>query len=105
MIAKRVKSQPPELVDARREPRYPAAGVMRVFFRNPRECRIEGKLMDLSESGFRIAHFSRDLHPGQIVDFRRQGAEGSARVVWNRILENSVETGFLILAVRSTTAG
>jgi hypothetical protein len=92
------------LKDARREPRYPAEGIVRIFFRNPQERSVEGRLVDLSESGFRIAHSSHDLHPGQVVEFRRQGAEGSARVVWNRILDNTVETGFLLLALRPTGA-
>jgi hypothetical protein len=44
-----------------------------------------------------MAHSSTDLLRGLVVEFSHASAKGSARVVWNRILENRVETGFLIL--------
>ena len=70
---------------------------MSVTFHNPWEQQVEGRLVDLSTGGFRMAHSSSDLLRGQVVEFSHAEAKGSARVVWNRILENRIETGFLIL--------
>lgn len=82
--------------EARREPRRQAEGSVVVEYRNPQKQHVEGRLVDLSESGFRMAHESTELIPGMVVKFQHAVAKGSARVVWNRILENRVETGFLI---------
>jgi hypothetical protein len=82
--------------EARREPRKAAEGSVLVEFRNPQKREVEGRLVDLSAGGFRMAHSSIELIPGMLVKFSHSSAKGSARVVWNRILENRVETGFLI---------
>ena len=87
----------PRHSEARREPRRPASGSIRVAFRNPQEVKIEGTLIDLSASGFRMAHSFARMEPGQIVDFAHSAATGKARVVWNRVADARVETGFLIL--------
>jgi len=87
----------PKLTEARREPRVPASGSIRIAFRNPLEVEVEGTLVDLSSSGFRMAHASARLEPGQIVQFAHSAASGKARVVWNRVADARVETGFLIL--------
>jgi len=83
--------------EARREPRRAAEGSVLVVFHNPQERQVEGRLVDLSAGGFRMGHSSTDLVPGLVVEFSHSSATGSARVVWNRILEKRVETGFLIL--------
>jgi hypothetical protein len=88
----------PKHSEARREPRLPASGSIRVAFRNPQEVKLEGALVDLSASGFRMAHTFARLEPGQIVEFSYIGASGRARVVWNRVADQRVETGFLILS-------
>jgi hypothetical protein len=67
-----------------------------VEFNNPQKRQLEGRLVDLSEGGFRMAHASIELIPGMVVKFKHSTATGTARVVWNRILLNRVETGFLI---------
>jgi hypothetical protein len=82
--------------DLRREPRHPADG--RIVIRRPQEDTgdIEGRLVDISETGFRIVHDGVTFQPGQVVEFHREGASGKARVVWNRIFHKQVETGFLV---------
>jgi hypothetical protein len=85
--------------EARREPRRAAEGSVLVEFRNPARREVEGRLVDLSGSGFRMAHASTELVPGTVVRFSHSTASGSARVVWNRIMESRVETGFFILDV------
>ena len=57
---------------------------------------IQGILIDLSDAGFRISHDSPNLETGLLVDFDRAGASGQAKVIWNRILQGSVQTGFLV---------
>jgi hypothetical protein len=82
--------------ESRREPRRAAEGFVVVEFHNPQKRQLEGRLVDLSEGGFRMAHASIELTPGLVVKFSHSTATGTARVVWNRILQNRVETGFLI---------
>ena len=42
-------------------------------------------------------HMYPALSAGQKVEFRHEGTDGTALVVWNRIFEEHVETGFFIL--------
>jgi hypothetical protein len=88
-----------EIREKRRESRSPADGVAQVEFSNPRLVKIQGRLMDVSPSGFRMAHSYTSLAAGQVVDFSHSEASGSARVMWNRILDQRVETGFLVIAL------
>ena len=82
----------------RREPRQPAEGVIRIWFTNPEPFEIQGRLMDVSVSGFRMAHEFAALEAGQMVEFAHVEAAGRARVVWNRIADARVETGFVVVA-------
>jgi hypothetical protein len=84
--------------DSRKEPRRPVSGEVRVRFENPHRREIQGQLVDLSASGFRMAHEYAALEAGQIVEFSHVEAAGRARVVWNRIADARVETGFLVVA-------
>lgn len=79
--------------DQRREPRHPARGAVKV--KRP-AGKIDGELVDVSSSGFRMEHQSGALEPGQVIEFWHAYAAGKARVIWNRILEGRVETGFFI---------
>ncbi len=83
--------------EKRRESRRAAEGVAQVEFSNPQLVKIQGRLMDVSSSGFRMAHSYTSLAAGQVVDFSHSVASGSARVMWNRILDQRVETGFLVI--------
>ena len=58
---------------------------------------VEGELVDVSESGFRMAHGAAGFEPGQVVGFEHDEATGKARVIWNRIARERVETGFFIV--------
>lgn len=86
-----------QIREKRRESRLQAEGEVRVEFSNPRVMRIQGKLIDISPSGFRMAHEYTSLAAGQVVDFAHSKTKGRARVMWNRILDRSVETGFLLV--------
>lgn len=56
------------------------------------------RLVDVSPSGFRARHGCTALSAGQEVRFRHAWAAGVAVVVWNRILGDNVESGFLIVS-------
>lgn len=86
------------MMDQRKEPRRPAEGDVRVWFANPEPFEIRGRLLDVSASGFRMAHECSTLQAGQVVQFAGEEAAGRARVMWNRIVDAHVETGFLLVA-------
>jgi hypothetical protein len=69
-----------------------------VSFSDARAREIEGRLIDVSASGFRMAHELTSLTTGQVVEFSHDEASGHARVMWNRIVEGNVETGFLVIS-------
>jgi hypothetical protein len=83
--------------DRRSESRHPTEGVLHFYFDDPARQDISGRLMDHSKSGFRAMHNYTALHTGQIVEFRHMMAFGKARVMWNRIADDRVETGFLVI--------
>lgn len=85
------------LAEKRKETRRIASGTVRVRFTDPAPLEIDGKLMDLSSNGFRMKHESQSLRSGQMVEFVHIEANGHARVIWNRILDGGVETGFLVV--------
>ena len=87
----------PSFEEHRSEPRRPADGAVRVWFTGPQPREIQGRLMDISTRGFRMAHQCADLEAGQVVEFSHIEAAGHARVIWNRILSARVETGFLLV--------
>jgi len=86
--------------EKRREIRQPAEGPVLVRFADPQPLDILGQLMDISPSGFRMSHANQSLHSGQMVEFSHHLAVGAARVMWNRIVDQRVETGFLIVITK-----
>ena len=83
--------------EQRREQRRLANGRVRVRCSDPRAMEIEGRLLDISPSGFRMIHTCVSLVAGQTVEFSHPEAEGHARVMWNRVLAERVETGFFVI--------
>jgi hypothetical protein len=86
-----------DVSEKRREHRREGSGMVHVCFSNPQKQDIEGQLMDVSSSGFRMAHAYSSLATGQLVEFAHVEAKGRARVIWNRIVDGKVETGFLVV--------
>lgn len=86
--------------EKRREIRQFAEGPVLVRFADPQPLEVQGQLMDVSLSGFRMAHANPSLHSGQVVEFSHSFAAGAARVMWNRIMDQRVETGFLIVTTK-----
>jgi len=85
--------------ERRRESRRPAQGEVQLLIEDPLPLRIDGALVDVSESGFRAAHRAANLHSGQIVRFRHPWAQGVARIVWTRVIEDQAETGFHVIRI------
>jgi hypothetical protein len=68
-----------------------------IRFGNTQPFVIHGRLVDVSTQGFRMAHTYPSLEAGQIVEFSHVEDAGQARVVWNRIIDKRVETGFFVV--------
>jgi len=83
--------------DRRTERRYRGQGPLKLSFDDPSPQEIVGRLLDYSKSGFRAVHEYAALHTGQVVDFQHAIADGKARVMWNRIADDRVESGFLVI--------
>ena len=92
------KSPSTSLADRRVEERFSVEASVELRFEDPISRTIEGSLMDYSKNGFRANHQFFSLHAGQLIEFRHLFGEGRARVMWNRISPEGVETGFLVLA-------
>src|SRR5947209_18891132 len=86
----------PDTHDRRSDGRFSAAEELILSFDDPSPQQVSAVLVDYSKSGFRAVHKYSALTTGQVVGFQRLAASGSARVVWNRIVGDHVETGFLV---------
>lgn len=87
----------PSPQDRRSEPRHSGHGSLKLSFDDPAPQEVNGQLLDYSNSGFRAEHPYTALHAGQEVAFQHAVAVGRARVMWNRIANDRVETGFLVI--------
>jgi hypothetical protein len=83
--------------DRRSEERFDRNGELRLSLDDPMPQEITGTLLDYSRNGFRALHNCAELHTGQVVQFEHLIASGTARVIWNRILPERVESGFLVV--------
>jgi PilZ domain len=83
-------------LERRREPRIAASGEVTLYLDQPVILEIAAQLLDVSSSGFRAKHMYPALQNGMIIHVRIEEVESSAIVVWNRISEDSVETGFIL---------
>ena len=87
----------PSSWDRRTELRKPAEGQVVLAPEGNIPELIQARLLDTSASGFRAAHSSNRIETGTRVIFRHSAAAGTARVIWNRIVDGRRESGFLIL--------
>lgn len=84
--------------DRRAETRHKATGTVALRLEENFPVTFEGRLLDISSSGFRVLHFNAQLRSGQECEFLLPGTQGRARVVWNRTTPEHIETGFLIVS-------
>jgi len=87
-----------QTADRRSERRHAGDGDVTLSVEEPLELQIHGRLVDYSRNGFRAVHSFSQLQPGQVVHFSHLVGRGTARVMWNRIIAERVETGFLVIA-------
>jgi hypothetical protein len=85
------------IVEQRREERESAVGEVWLILEGSRTGELVGRLLDSSHSGFRALHNDSTLSTGQRVRFSHDKRQGRALVMWNRILNQHTESGFLIL--------
>ena len=94
-MSKRKVVKPME--ERRRTERKPVDGPVRLSVDEPARVDLDALLVEIGEFGFRATHHCLTLEPGQEARFAHHWGSGRARVVWNRILPDRVETGFWIL--------
>ena len=87
-------------IDRRKESRSAGSSEVTLLVDEPVSTAVHGQLVDVSASGFRARHHCHQLPAGQRVRFRHTSLHGEAQVVWNRILDGVVETGFLVLSMQ-----
>src|SRR5579872_2926759 len=85
------------VINRRAEQRHSCDGRVNLSLDEPVHLEIDGRLVDYSKSGFRAFHNYSELRSGQLVQFRHDVACGTAKVIWNRILPEHVESGFLVV--------
>ena len=71
--------------------------MVRLFTVGAERLVLEGDMQDVSSSGFRLEHDNQRIRSGEEYRFESPDSSGLARVMWNRIMDNSVETGFFIV--------
>ncbi len=84
-------------LDRRLGERVSIGGAVLLALEDPEPLEIRGHLRDVSREGFRAIHHHAALCTGQQVRFQHASASGLAEVIWNRILGDRVESGFLVL--------
>lgn len=83
--------------ERRSEPRFKASGEVSLLIGGPQELAIPGRIMDVSQHGMRVEHMYAALTSGTMVEIQSATANHTARVVWNRIKDDGVESGFYLL--------
>jgi hypothetical protein len=83
--------------DRRTEPRFHATGEVRLLIGGPQLLAIPGRILDVSEHGMRVEHMYSALASGMMLEIQTTTERYTARVVWNRIKNDGVESGFYLL--------
>lgn len=82
--------------ERRSEPRLTASGLVQLHLPGPGKVVIPGRLRDRSTHGMRVGHMYPALESGTTITIEEDGRRFPARVVWNRISEDGVESGFYV---------
>eukprot|EP00611_Tribonema_gayanum_P025387 TRINITY_DN5761_c0_g1_i1.p2 TRINITY_DN5761_c0_g1~~TRINITY_DN5761_c0_g1_i1.p2 ORF type:complete len:103 (+),score=13.91 TRINITY_DN5761_c0_g1_i1:180-488(+) len=83
--------------DRRTEPRFTASGEVRLVLEGSQPLSIPGRILDVSQHGMRIEHMYAALTSGTMLQIESGTTNYTARVVWNRINDDGVESGFYLL--------
>jgi hypothetical protein len=88
---------PTNIAERRRFTRFPRSELVQISFENPTLVTVEAELVEMSATGFRIAHESRELISGMDVSLRRDKVSNRARVVWSHLLNGRRVAGCVLL--------
>jgi hypothetical protein len=83
--------------ERRQAKRHPATGRIEVLFADPVPTVIEGEVLDVSSSGFRLSHTSNQLVAGLDVQLRYEGHQYMARIIWTHIQNGQRFSGCMLL--------
>src|SRR5687767_6056565 len=83
--------------DRRAEPRFCATGEVRLIIDGPHSLLIPARILDVSQHGMRVEHMYAALASGMMLQIESGSTQFTARVVWNRIKNDGVESGFYLL--------
>ena len=82
--------------DQRAEGRVPTSGEVKVLIDGPHPLAIPARVLDISEHGMHVEHMYAALTSGMTVEIDSGAVKMAARVVWNRINNDRVESGFYL---------
>ena len=82
--------------DRRHEPRFKASGQVFLILEEPQSLAIPGRIIDQSDHGMRVEHMYAALNSGVLVQIDSGAGKYTARVVWTRIKDDGVESGFYL---------
>jgi hypothetical protein len=83
--------------ERRRAQRRAATGTIEVLFADPVPTVIEGEVLDVSSTGFRLSHTSNQLVAGLDVQLRYEGHQYLARIIWTHIQNGHRQSGCMLL--------
>jgi hypothetical protein len=83
--------------ERRSEPRFKASGDVRLLIGGPQAVAVPGRVVDASQHGMRVVHMYAALASGTMLKIESGAETFTARVVWNRINSDGVESGFYLL--------
>ena len=83
--------------DRRGDPRFHATGDVRLVIGGPQALSIPARILDVSQHGMRVEHMYAALTSGILLQIESGTAQFTARVVWNRIKDDGVESGLYLL--------
>lgn len=86
-----------ETDERRQEPRFRATGDVNLIVGGPTALAVPGRIVDVSQHGMRVVHMYAALTSGTMLKIESGSEVYTARVVWNRISEDGVESGFYLL--------
>ena len=86
-----------EADERRGEPRFSATGEVRLVISGPQAISIPARILDVSQNGMRVEHMYAALTSGMLLQIDSGSTQFTARVVWNRITFDGVESGFYLL--------
>ena len=83
--------------DRRTEPRFQASGDVQLHLDGPQTVSIPGRILNVSQHGMRVKHMYPALNSGATLQIESGSVRYTARVVWNCIKDDGVESGFYLL--------